>query len=258
MARHQLSLNERVWIVKNMYKLEYPIEVQRLWRKEMEDEPPVRSTINRLMNKFEETGSVLNIDPPGRPESVIDQITKDKVSSILKRDPHVSIRHMSSELNISTTSIYRVYKLLGFKPYIPKLIHELNEDDFDRRIEFCEIFLSLVENKPDLVNRIIWSDEATFNLNGHVNRHNSVYWATENPNITWEHSMKTERFTVWAGIWSKGVIGPYFFEDTVTAESYLSMLNEYFYPLYCDLPGKNSIFLMQDDASPHYALDVRD
>ncbi len=174
MTRHQLSLNERVWIVKNMYKLEYPIEVQRLWRKEMEDEPPVRSTINRLINKFEETDSVLNIDPPGIPESVIDQITKDKVSSILKRDPHVSIRHMSSELNISTTSIYRVYKLLGFKPYIPKLIHELNEDDFDRRIEFCEIFLSLVENKPDLVNRIIWSDEATFNLNGHVNRHNSV------------------------------------------------------------------------------------
>lgn len=89
MGRHQFSLNQRVWIVKNMYKLEYPIEFQRQWRKKMEDEPPVRSTINCLMNKFEEIGSVLNIDPPGRPESVIDQITKDKASSILKRDPRV-------------------------------------------------------------------------------------------------------------------------------------------------------------------------
>jgi hypothetical protein len=50
---------------------------------------------------------------------------------------------------------------------------------------------------------------------------------------------------------------PYFFEDTVTGESYLSMLNEYFYPLFCDLPGKDSIFAMQDGAPPHYALGVR-
>jgi hypothetical protein len=38
------------------------------------------------MNKFEQTGSVLNIDPPGRPVSVTDQTAKDKVSSIWKKN----------------------------------------------------------------------------------------------------------------------------------------------------------------------------
>jgi hypothetical protein len=70
--------------------------------------------------------------------------------------------------------------------------------------------------------------------------------------------MQTESVTVWTAIWLKGVIGPYFFEDTVTGESYLSMLNEYFYSLFCNLPGKNSILFMHDDASPHYCLHVQD
>lgn len=242
MARRQLSVKERTWIIKHMYRLEYPVNVQRLWSKEMNGNPPDRKTITSLMNKFEETGSVSNIDSPGRPVSVTDQTTKDEVSSILEREPQTSPRQMSSNLNISRTSVRRIYKSLGFKPYIPRLVQELNEDDPDRRIEYCETFLSLLENEPDLVHRVIWSDEAVFKLNGHINRHNSVYWATENPNVTWEHAMQAEGLTVWAGIWSQGVIGPYFFNNTVTGESYLEMLNDYFYPAFCDLSGNKSIF----------------
>jgi hypothetical protein len=80
---------------------------------------------------------------------------KMRFFSILTSDPQMSTRHMSSLLSISRTSIRRIYKDLGFKPYIPRLIHELNEYNFDRRIEFCEIFLSLLESQPDLVNRVI-------------------------------------------------------------------------------------------------------
>jgi hypothetical protein len=48
---------------------------------------------------------------------------------------------------------------------------------------------------------------------------------------------------VWACIWSEGLIGPYFFDNTVTAQNYLTMLNDYFYPVFCDLPDNESIFL---------------
>jgi hypothetical protein len=72
------------------------------------------------------------------------------------------------------------------------VVYELNEDDFDRRIEYCETFLSLLENEPDLIHRIMWSDEVVFKLNGHMNLHNFVYWASQNPNVTWEHTMQVE------------------------------------------------------------------
>ncbi|CAF4656865.1 unnamed protein product [Rotaria sp. Silwood2] len=258
MARRQLNINEKTWIVKHMYRLEYPINVQRLWSKEINNNPPDRKTIRSLMNKFEQTGSVLNIDLPGRPVSVTTQATKDEISSILENEPRTSTRQMSTDLNISRTSVRRIYKSMGFKPYIPRLVHELNEDDFDRRIEYCETFLSLLENEPNLIHRVIWSDEAVFKLNGHINRHNSVYWATQNPNVTIEHTMQTEGLIVWAGIWSEGVIGPYFFDDTVTGQSYIKMLNDYFYPLFHDLPDNESFFFMHDGAPAHYASNVRD
>ena len=121
---------------------------------------------------------------------------------------------------------------------MPRLVHELKEDDYDRRVEFCEIFLSLLNEEPGLINLIIWSDAATFKLNGHVNRHNSVYWATQNINGKWEQTMQAEEIIVWAGIRSRGVIGPFYFEGTVTGQSYLSMLNDYFYPIFRRLPNK--------------------
>ncbi len=38
-----------------MQKFEYPIQVQRLWLKEMEYKPPARPTINNMTNKLEQT-----------------------------------------------------------------------------------------------------------------------------------------------------------------------------------------------------------
>jgi hypothetical protein len=49
MARRQLSVNEKTWIAKHMYRLEYPINVQRLWRKEINNNPPNRDTIRVLL-----------------------------------------------------------------------------------------------------------------------------------------------------------------------------------------------------------------
>lgn len=91
-----------------------------------------------------------------------------------------------------------------------------------------------------------------------MNRHNSVYWATENPNVTVEQTMQAEGLTVWAGIWSQGVVGPYFFDDTVTGPSCLAMLNNYFYPFYSDLPDNEAMFFKHDGAPAHFASDVQD
>jgi hypothetical protein len=36
------------------------------------------------------------------------------------------------------------------------------------------------------ISRRFYSDEATFKLSGHVNRHKRVYWDTQNPDLTME------------------------------------------------------------------------
>jgi len=74
------------------------------------------------------------------------------------------------------------------------------------------------------------SDEAHFHLSGYVMR----FWETENTHIMQEDSLDPLKVTVWYGICSEKVIGPYFFEDadgatvTVNGERYRQMRNEFF------------------------------
>lgn len=89
---------------------------------------------------------------------------------------------------------------MDYRSYIPRLIHEHNEDDFDRRLEYYETCLSLLQSEPDLIYHVIWSNETIFKLNGHINSHNSIYWATQKPNVTREQTMQAEGLTVWCGL----------------------------------------------------------
>ena len=41
-----------------------------------------------------------------------------------------------------------------------------------------------VGEQVEPLDKIIWTDEACFKLSHYVNRHNCVYWADENPNLT--------------------------------------------------------------------------
>lgn len=100
---------------------------------------------------------------------------------------------------------------LKLKPYKLRLVQALSEDDPDRRMEFCEWLLDTVDGDPTLLDRIFWSDEATFQLNGLVNRHNCVYWSETNPHFVIEQELHTPRVTVWGGMWSHGVVGPFCF-----------------------------------------------
>ena len=52
MSRRVYTANEKVWIIKHHYKLTYPMNIQRLWRKKKTSEPPTRKTINYIVQKF--------------------------------------------------------------------------------------------------------------------------------------------------------------------------------------------------------------
>lgn len=94
MARRQLSLNEKTWIVTHMCK-----------------DYGQRKKIRWLMTKFEQTGSVLDVASSDQPPSVTDQTTREEVSSLLEKVPH---RHSPPSF-----SVQRVCKSLGYKAYVP-------------------------------------------------------------------------------------------------------------------------------------------
>ena len=65
----------------------------------------------------------------------------------------------------------------------------------------------------DDLNHILMTDEANSHFCGNVTSQNCCYWATENPHDIHQKPLHSEKFIVWCGVASFGVIGPYFFED---------------------------------------------
>ena len=213
--------------------------------------------MHALIAKFNTTGNVADAPRSGHPKTVLNDYNRDAVVTAFTASPHKSTRRASCELQISATSIRRILHDIGMKPYRPRILHALNEDDPDRRAQFCQTFLQFYNDSPEIVDHILWSDEATFKTNGHVNRHNCVYWSEENPHEIIEKELNVPGITVWGGITSAGLVGPFFFESTVTGALYLKMLQEKVWSVISQREHIGELYFQQDGAPPHYATIVR-
>lgn len=222
-----------------------------------------QSTVSRIERKFREVGHVRDLPRSGRPP--IPQNKKLDIVLSIEENPHKPTQEIALDNEIGKTTVRRILKKEKYHAYKVKLIHELNEDDPERRLEFCELLMNLANNDPFFTSRIIFSDESTFCLNGVVNRQNYRYWSTTNPNWAIEaHSQYLQSVNVWAGIVNNKVIGPYFFDGILTGQRYLEFLrNELIPDLHHlfqngNLPNfPEDIWFQQDGAPPHFSREVR-
>ncbi|KAJ8954606.1 hypothetical protein NQ318_003139 [Aromia moschata] len=161
-------------------------EVCRLFHEVHPDREPVsQSTVSRIERKYRELGHVRDAPRQGRPK-INENVQQDVILSALE-NPHCTVRQVSRDLNIGKSSVSNIFKKVKYHPYRVRLIHELAEDDFDRRTEFCEYMMDHNNQNNGFIANILFSDEATFFLNGHVNRQNTRYWSQENPHWMQEY-----------------------------------------------------------------------
>ena len=177
---------------------------------------------------FFQYGNVLHrLSGSGR-SRVRKEENREAIAAAFTKSPKKSIRRASSELNMSYSAACRMLAESGFKAYKVKILHALQPDDKDRRIEFCEWGLQMVQDNPSVLQNLIFSDEAIFHLSGHVNKQNCQIWGTEEPSDIIQELLHSEKVVVWLAMWSDGLIGPFFFANNVTDDSYLQMLEESF------------------------------
>ena len=77
----------------------------------------------------------------------------DLVAAAYVQSPRKSQRKASSELQIFHRSLGRIMTEIGLKPFRPRLLQALNDDDPDRRQQFCEEFLSLYHLDSKIVDK---------------------------------------------------------------------------------------------------------
>lgn len=171
--------------------------------------------------------------------------------------PTKSLRRASQEFGVSKSTIHDILQQQKWHPYKLQLVQKLTEDDPDRREEMCDWFIQQCEADDLFLRNILFSDEALFYVNGEVNKQNSRYWSENNPH--WISDCKEQggrKVMVWCGMFDTELLGPFFFDQTVTGASYLECLQINLMPQLQAL-GKLPQWFQQDGAPAHYAASVR-
>lgn len=241
-------------------------QVSRLFNQLNPQKFITRSTVCKTVRRYRDSGNVKNLPKPGRPKTATGDETKLNVLLQLEENAQISTKQLALDNNIAQRSVVNIMKSEKIRPYKIKYTQELAEDDPDRRLQFCEIIEEKKNIDPNFVNKIVFSDEATFCLNGKVNRHNCRIWSRRNPHWMREvHTQRPQKINVWAGVINSHLIGPFFIYGTLNGARYLDLLRDNIVPAIAALfPNPNNpmlpsedIWFQQDGAPPHFTQAVR-
>ncbi|CAK9834549.1 hypothetical protein ANTRET_LOCUS11064 [Anthophora retusa] len=210
------TIQQRVEIVKIYYKNSCSVrqtfrELRNIYGR---NDRPTERSIQRIIAKFEQSGSVTDRAVPLRRRNARSKENIDAVAESVSEDPNLSIPHRAQAVGLSATSTWRILrKDLGMHPYKIQLTQELKPQDHQARRTFTDWALQQLQTDPNFGEKVIFSDEAHFWLNGFVNKQNCRIWGESNPQQYQESPLHPEKLTVWCGFWSDGVIGPYIFRN---------------------------------------------
>jgi hypothetical protein len=201
---------QRVIIVKTRYKYgeSYAETVRKLRGIFGRRNATYQLTVKRMIKKYEETGSIMDSKLPVRHRIRRSLDNFAAMSESVSESPGTSLRHRSQQLDIPRSTMQRILtKDLHLHAYKIQLTQELKPTDHVHRREFVNWVLENQKVDGNFSKKIIFSDEAHFQLDGYVNTQNCRIWGTENPRVIHEKPLHAQRASVWCGFWAGGVIG---------------------------------------------------
>ena len=116
MPRSEFTLAHHIFKYDSYVRTESCREVTRLFRDKFPDiRASHRDTVRKLVNRFRETGSVLDRKPQ-RTRPMLTEEKLDEIGQTLERSPRKSLSRLSQETGVSQFSAWKATKLLKLKP----------------------------------------------------------------------------------------------------------------------------------------------
>ncbi|GBN39379.1 hypothetical protein AVEN_205915-1 [Araneus ventricosus] len=192
--------------------------------------PPDVNVIRRLDDRLLNTGSVLptaNLHDTGRPRSGLTVAQADAILQRVEETTEVSTRALAREMTSSKSTVHRLLWSERLHPFRYTTVQGLKQDDFQKRVAFCEWLLQQQSTENGFIAHILWTDESCFPRDGVFNHHNSHMWSQVNPHAIRPQKHQERWFlNVWAGILGDRLLGPYLLPERLSRQSYLVFLNE--------------------------------
>lgn len=249
------SIEDRVFIVESYIKCDQNYTLtMRKWSSEHKNRAkPSHSTVETLYGKWKRTGSVGD-DVEARSSKTRTARTPELVESakqIVEEQPTISSRRLSQRLKISQSTAMKLLKEdLECFPYKVQVAQQLTNAAVEKRFNFAGELCQMIDDKSIDINKIIFTDEAHFWLDGYVNRQNFRHWGTEKPELLRTKPLHPKKLTVWCGLSSMGIIGPIFIDTSITSEVYHELLVDEVLP-EIERREWSDCYFQHDGAPPH-------
>lgn len=231
----QLTSEERKVIVEEMIKNNSPTKVRR-YLLTHHQKKVARSTIIKIFKKWNDRSAIRNLNKgnSGRKKTVRSDENIESVKQAVSGEPTMSVRKLAFGLDLKMTSVRTILsKDLKFIPYKLQSFQKLHPEDPPRRLNFCKRIKEMSSNGEIDIENVIFSDECHIYLHGMMNKQNFRNWLPEKPQNFFEKPLHSPKITVWCGMSSHKIYGPYFFEfpETeqacpISSETYVAMLEE--------------------------------
>ena len=144
---------------------------------------------------MKETGILIDKPKRDKPKTVRTPENIVAVAESVYEAPSASINRRLQQLNISEISLKRiVHKDLGMTPKKVQLVQELKPIDHPMRFRFAK--WATYWRCRFWQKKIIFSDEAYFDLGGYVDKQNCLIWDLENMHAYIEKPTHPKQVTI--------------------------------------------------------------
>lgn len=227
-------------------------EVRRKLQETFDAPPPRGKRVKMWEEKLFSTGSINDLDRSGRPSPYNN--LEEAVNKSVNEAPQLSIRQRSEEMGVPYTTLQRQLHSAGFKPFRPTFSQYLSDEDKSERVACCGELLS---KYPTRFSRrhFFFSDECA--VYGDGRQENLTWWAKENPHFQKQIQNHPPMLMIWAAMSQYDLIGPFFCDGRITAQSYTTMLEKQFIPALMSRHLLGRAILQQDGAPAHTAIATR-
>lgn len=216
---------------------------------------PSKCLYQNLYRNLGESGSFHpKRDNIGRPKIITPDV-EDEILVRVVNDPQTSSRRLSAATGISKTSVLKILHQDNYHPFHFIPVQNLLPRDIPLRYQFARDIRNKQNIDHTFVDRILFTDEATFTRRGIFNLRNNHFWDVENPHVTRERHFQHEfKINVWCGVIGEHFVGPYELPQRLNGNNYLHFLQNEFIDMLDDLPLnlRHNILFMQDAAPAHF------
>jgi hypothetical protein len=196
--------------------------------------------------QFTRTGCLCKQKSSGHPLTAEDDL--EQVQASFLHSPKKSTGTAAKELSVSKTTMWRVLpKRLVLNHTASKWYNNCWMKITGNGLNFRLQLQDLMSSDDHFLEKVQFSDEATFHVSGAVNHCSVRIWGSENPHAYVKHQCDSPKVNVFCAFSIQKVYGPFFFaEQTVTGMTYVVMLQNI------------QMFVFQQDGSPtHLYCEVR-